>query len=148
MIEDLKKFKFDLEHFHKVVVPEEIGKKVGEIALRLHQGVVAGSPGAENGHPVETGWARANWGVHVGRAGVPLDPKGERPAKGSPILPANAYFDAKQILAMQDISKMNFVWIYNNVPYIEALEDGHSKKAPTGMVVNALNNVQTFMDNL
>ena len=28
----------------------------------------------------------------------------------------------------------NVIWIFNNVPYINALERGHSKQAPAGMV--------------
>ena len=147
MIRDIEKFKLDLNHFRNVVVPQDFLKYLKSIVLVLHQGIVAGTPGSPNGTPVLTGYARANWGLHIGRSGVPTTPVGERPVEGSSPLPVNAYFDVDAILAAAGINDM-FFWIYNNVEYIEALEDGHSLKAPTGMVAHALNNLQGYGDGL
>jgi hypothetical protein len=40
------------------------------------------------------------------------------------------------------------IWLFNNVPYIEALEMGHSKQAPAGMlkiaIVNAVAGLRTL----
>jgi len=142
MIEDLKKFQLDLTHFHEIVVPETHAKLCGRIAFRLHQYVVAGSPGGP-GTPVDTGWARANWAVKVGWT-CPTEPIGTYPGKGNKTdLPV---FNAAG--AVFTLPKYPFIWVYNNVPYIEALEDGHSGQAPTGVLSGALNSIQTFVDSL
>ena len=147
MIKDLEQFKMDLSNFYKAVVVQEHSKLVKRITIRLHQAIVAGCPENPLGTPVDTGWARANWGVVLGRS-VPTEPVGEHPVEGSPVLPVNEYF--KDIVAIVETGReFPFYWVYNNVPYIEALEDGHStQQAPTGMVANALNAVQTFIDKL
>ncbi len=36
------------------------------------------------------------------------------------------------------------IWIYNNVPYINRLEDGYSSQAPLGMVAVSLAEVEAF----
>jgi hypothetical protein len=135
MLADLKKFQLDLTHFAQVVVPENHAKLCGRIAFRLHQYVVAGSPGAP-GTPVDTGWARANWGVFIGRK-CPTEPMGVRGQY-------NKLFDAASMTI--SVPRYPFIWVYNNVPYIEVLEDGHSKQAPTGMMSGALNALQTYVD--
>lgn len=138
MINDLKKFQLDLKHFAQVVVPETHARYCGDIAYKLHQFVVAGCPENPKGTPVDTGWARANWAVYIGMT-CPTMPIGER-GKHSLI------FDARTMTL--SVPKNPFIWVYNNVPYIEKLEDGSSQQAPTGMVSGALNSLQTYVDNL
>lgn len=145
MIENLLQFKLNLDHYAKVVVPKEHSNHVRKIALLLHKGIVDGSE-AGPATPVATGWARANWGVHIGRAGIPTDPMGKRPADGAPPMSSKTYFDPTTIVAMTP--PFPFIWIYNNVSYIEALENGHSKQAPLGMVEHALNNLQLYVDKI
>lgn len=75
--------------------------------------------------PVDTGRARAGWGVSIDVPDIttvpPEPPEGVTlPAPGLPNLSA---VDGTQV-----------VYILNNVVYIEALEDGHSEQAPAGMV--------------
>jgi len=138
MLADLKKFQLDLKHFSEVVTPETHARLCGRIAFRLHQYVVAGCPENPKGTPVDTGWARANWAVFIGR-NCPTKPIGERGKH-------RLIFDATTMTIA--VPKFPFIWVYNNVPYIEKLEDGHSQQAPTGMVAGALNNIQVYMDNL
>lgn len=81
--------------------------------------------------PVDTGYARSNWQVGVNQ--VPKGTVGERPITPGgkvKINPLNVFgkLDTKSIKAG------GVVFIANNVEYIEALEDGHSKQAPSGMV--------------
>lgn len=153
MIKDLENFKLDLRNFHQKVVPANHTQLCKRIAVRLHQSIVAGCPENPLGTPVDTGWARANWGMHIGRAGVPTTPMGKydesrskwESGVSSPIS-STSYFNIPEILSA--IGAYPFIWIYNNVPYILTLEDGHSStQAPTGMVANALNTVQTFINN-
>lgn len=95
---------------------------VADAAVDMHAAVVRRTP-------VDTGRARGNWQIGTGScpdgviARIDKRPLGEDPGydeKGN----ARA-FDGKQ----------SVVYIANNLPYIEALEDGHSQaQAPAGMV--------------
>jgi len=77
--------------------------------------------------PVDTGRARANWGVAIGTAAVTS--------------PNVAYVDKEGTTAIGAAAAKVFDWnaqgsifLCNNLPYIGALEYGHSKQAPGGMV--------------
>lgn len=75
--------------------------------------------------PVDTGRARGNWQTSVG---APVD--------------GVLYVDDKSgggAIARGDnatdgLKPFTTVWIANNLPYIEPLENGHSQQAPAGMV--------------
>lgn len=151
MIKDLAKFKMDLTNFYEKVVPANHAQFCKRIAIRLHHDIVVGCPTNSIGTPQDTGWARANWGVFLGREGVPTKPVGKYdPSRSKYVvgasnpIPANAYFNVPAIL--ESVGVAPFIWIYNNVPYIIPLENGHSKQAPSGMVVNALHSLQTFIN--
>lgn len=79
--------------------------------------------------PVDTGRARGNWHITVGKESFEvLERKGL------------SHFE-------EETSKINGsgdkpIYIQNNLPYIKALEYGHSKQAPNGMVGLAMANVQ------
>ena len=141
MILGLTKFKMDLTNFKNKVVPGNHLELCKRIAIRLHQSIVAGCPQNPYGTPVDTGWARANWAFYVGMT-PPSQTWGERPPEGITI---NV---VQSSAILQTAGPYPMIWVYNNVPYIELLEDGHSMKAPTGMVENALHNVQTFINTL
>lgn len=75
--------------------------------------------------PVDTGRARSNWHLEVGvRDIVLVEPGGDLPADVS-----NYRIDKT-------------IFISNNLPYIQALEDGHSQQAPKGMVKDAIATVK------
>lgn len=69
--------------------------------------------------PVDTGRARAGWSAILDAHGLPI-PGGEGAAKGRS---ESGYVERDEL-----------VEIVNGVPYIVALEFGHSKQAPAGMV--------------
>jgi len=75
--------------------------------------------------PVDTGRARGNWQVDINN--VPsgaletTDKSGEGTIAGG-------------VAALATLPPFGTIWIANNLPYIKALEDGHSSQAPTGMV--------------
>ena len=81
--------------------------------------------------PVNTGWARANW---VPSIGEPVDE------------PSGSQEDVNSSDQENGIAKvatgyklaMGKVFISNNVPYIGALNDGHSQQAPSGFVQIAI----------
>lgn len=85
-------------------------------------------------NPVDTGRSRANWNVAVGAPDTSVTPitvtssGGARAPREFPVLPAiNAAHDT--------------IHITNNLPYIQALERGHSKQAPSGFVQLAVDRV-------
>jgi hypothetical protein len=76
--------------------------------------------------PVDTGYCRRNWQVTVdvpasGTVGSPLE-KASGGTAIAPPPPPNLPPDALH------------VFITNNVEYVEALENGHSRQAPNGFV--------------
>lgn len=88
-----------------------------KVALAVDQVVVLRTP-------VDTGRARSNWVVTLGTgtsSEVPLT-SGE-----------SALASAKTVIAKFRI-RLRSLFIQNNVPYIEQLENGRSAQAPNGML--------------
>lgn len=78
--------------------------------------------------PVDTGRARAAWQITVGEPSTFIMPEGVYGPPPPPPMPA---------MSIKDV-----VYITNNVPYIEYLEDGSSKQAPAGMVALSLAEIE------
>jgi hypothetical protein len=114
-------FRLDLARFGNVTKEKQL-TIVRKVALDLLRGVVLDTP-------VDTGRARANWQVSIGRPAA-----GEiEHSSGDEQLAAQAAITAgtPTIMAVKrDVS----IYLTNNVPYIVALERGHSAQAPEGMV--------------
>jgi len=139
MIKNIAAFKLDLKRFYEVVTPQNHLQLQIRIANKLQQGIVFKNSQMSN-HPVDTGHARKNWSGSLGTPGTGV--RGVYPGMGksSNIAPFN--FAALFARARP----FGIIWIYNNVKYIVALENGHSKQAPQGMVEGALNDLQTFIN--
>lgn len=93
---------------------------VRKVALQVYAGVTKKTP-------VDTGRARANWNMSVGSVDYSVDEeatKVQRPA-----------------LKKGDGEKA--IYITNNLPYIQVLEEGSSTQAPNGMVEVTLNEVRS-----
>lgn len=100
-------------------------RSVRKITLELHGDLVRTTP-------VDTGWARANWLPRVGRPAQ--NAAGSRDNVG-------AAGTAAQTGIAQVLSYMlarGLVFVTNNVPYIERLNDGHSRQEPAGFVQRAI----------
>ncbi len=80
--------------------------------------------------PVDTGRTRANWNVGVGAPDATVDvnkfdPSGEE-----------THERAKSVIdSITESAIGKDIFITNGLPYIGALEHGHSQKAPLGMIV-------------
>lgn len=88
--------------------------------------------------PVDTGRARSGWAMALDTAPSflpPIPPEGS--VVSPPALPNFGKIDGSQL-----------VYIVNNVEYIEALEDGHSKQAPAGMVRLSLAVLEAQVDSI
>lgn len=98
----------------------KLQNEVKIIALDINEGLIDETP-------VDTGWARANW---VPSIGTPFEgPVGDR----------DSFDTGEQEMGMAEVASQyqlsdGPVFITNNVPYIESLNQGHSAKAPAGFI--------------
>ncbi len=134
----LKQFNMDLNDFYRHTVPEKHDKIVKKIAMQVLEGVVKGTP-------VDTGRARGAWTVTTGSPSEEVPPmkEGHIPEKK-----AETEVRTETIGKGTDIIKAakpakEVIWIANNVPYIEELEDGSSKQSPAGMLESTLERVKS-----
>lgn len=98
--------------------------------------------------PADTGRARASWTI------APNEPnrsvaghEGHERLQGP--APSAAAGDAAVKASSQALASLKPyepVWISNNLPYIEALEKGHSQQAPAGMVAVSLAETEAELD--
>lgn len=99
--------------------------------------------------PVDTGRARGNWNISVGKEDTSVDdpssypkPSGKYKDKSSPPRAKLKYTDPNSIPEPKGDES---IFISNNLPYIASLEYGSSKQAPNGMVgVTLANNENIF----
>lgn len=108
-------------------------------AFKVHDDIVVRTP-------VDTGRCAASWTVVPGR--VPSEEVAPEIPKLGPAKERTAARRAAKSFSrsvMQSAKAgQDTVWtIANNLPYVEALENGHSKQAPAGMVKLALLDVTT-----
>ena len=107
------------------VVEQDLSKKIRTIAIQLLNEVTMRMP-------VDTGRARANTIVSI----------------GSPVYQVLDSYDktgGNTIMAgaarLSGLEPYTVVYLQNNLPYIERLEDGYSKQAPIGMFGAAFSSV-------
>ena len=127
---DIKGFESDLRKFADSLGlgVETVVKK---ISLQVFTGVVKKTP-------VDTGRARANWVISV-----------EVPSSAPPLPDGKTFsgqeataFANKELVELSKIKPFSNVFISNNMPYIEVLEDGSSDQAPEGMLAVTLTEVE------
>lgn len=116
MTADVHSFNRNITQFANFIgiLPEQAVKK---IALDLYVRITRKTP-------VLTGRARASWNIGIGQPDTTVPPVGVYGDQGP---------SKTNVLAQVD-SRLPVVWITSNLPYITELENGHSQKAPAGMV--------------
>ncbi len=128
---DLTKFAAKIDVDLSVVVKKIVFDLFTKIVLRT---------------PVDTGRARASWGIEAGQPGTDFVTEGSHLGR-----------DQATDVAKAQLSKLGLTpkeaayqvwWIYNNLPYVESLEYGHSKQAPAGMVRVSLAEVEAEIDSI
>lgn len=141
---ELYVFTRDLDAFATKVglAPAVVAKRVG---MALLEKIVRKTP-------VDTGRARANWNISVNAP--------DRTVHDTPLLraihgmttpdPASfaATHSALNRAAGLEVTPQDEIWISNNLPYIVALEHGHSQQAPAGMVMLSVFEVSAELDVL
>lgn len=108
-------------------------KLVQGLTLETHRRLVLRTP-------VDTGRARGNWMLSVDEPDSSTRP--DNFDRNGAAAAAEAAGFAKQV----DFG--DNVFIVNNLPYIEPLENGHSKQAPNGMVAVTVAEMQAFGEAL
>lgn len=78
--------------------------------------------------PVDTGRARANWNASIN---APDTSTNESATSAQVAAKQN---EGRQVIAKTDFADGDDLYLTNGLPYIKALEDGHSQQAPKGMV--------------
>jgi hypothetical protein len=120
----------------------EFNRKVNDVTTKLPDEkasivvkklLFAGLNGLVNKTPVDTGRARGNWQVTIGSPAEGENKSGDPIARGGEV-----------IEKIERIGSGLF-YISNNVPYIEALENGHSDQAPLGMLAVTLQELNAIL---
>ncbi len=86
--------------------------------------------------PVDTGRARGNWQLTQRSPAEDMVPETSANVSSSETPPSAILKEAEQTASGSQLG--DDIWISNNLPYIEALEEGHSQQAPHGMVALSL----------
>lgn len=116
-IRNLGAFTGDLEAFDREF-RERHHAGLRKLALDALRGIIFKSP-------VDTGRFRGNWNTSLGGADLTVT---ESTDKGG----NTTFMRGSQIVARVD--PFGTIFIANNLPYAEKLEEGSSKQAPAGMV--------------
>ena len=111
------------------------GRLVQKITLDLQANLIETTP-------VDTGWARANWVAGIGQPVLPLQPEGGRRTPGEVQAAASRAANANAGVLRYTV-RQGRVFMSNNVPYVEALNSGHSAQAPAGFVQQAIRKTVT-----
>ena len=122
----------DLQRFAKKI-NADMSFVVRKILLEAHAKIMMRTP-------VDTGRARASWGMSKSRPGTETAAAGVQP-------PRNNYARVAMSASVDDLAYARW-FIYNNLPYIVSLEYGHSKQAPKGMVRLTLAEIEAEIEGM
>jgi hypothetical protein len=132
VFENLDEFNRGLDDFAEKTIPEEMNKFMIWLGSKLLNGFVKKTP-------IDTGRAQGNWQVTF-----------HRPASGK----IESYSQDRGSTIRKGLSKLKqmkadgvvqVVYITNNVDYIIKLEEGHSQRAPSGMVSVTLAEMESYL---
>jgi hypothetical protein len=109
-------------------VAKNTDRLVRKVILAVDQAVVISTP-------VDTGRARLNWRPQIGSAATEALPVPSTPSAGL----NTALAEGVAVVARYKGGRVSpVVHITNNLPYIQRLDEGHSKQAPIGFVHTAV----------
>ena len=108
--------------------PTSFIKTINEEMLKMSQGFALQCLGNITIlSPVDTGRYRANNIISIGAPDTSFDMNKFDPENQSTMAAG------QEILAKIPLGTFPVIYIQNNLPYCEALEDGHSRQAPLGV---------------
>ncbi len=125
-------FEFELADFADTLVPELFSQFKRKIALQGLTGVVLKSP-------VDTGRFRGNWNVSVEKVDFSTDLE-KKDKSGQATINAG-----EEVIGQS--KPYDVIYISNNLPYANRLENGWSDQAPNGMLALTVAEIETqFVD--
>lgn len=125
-------FTVSLDSLYQEKVVDNVIAVQKKLALEALRRVVQKSP-------VDTGRFRGNWMVSIGvRADGTIETVD--PSGGTTI--------NKGLAPISTLDKMDVVYIQNNLPYAERLENGWSQQAPAGMVAVTVAEIEAFFSQV
>jgi len=132
---NLTEFNAQMHNFTKLFEPRVTKSLIQKIALDLWKEIISRTP-------VDTGRARANWQLDENYSATStfkdFGKSSGTPKTGTP----PPYGSGPHDPVIPDISPAHAYEIFNNLVYIERLEQGHSKQsAPNAMVAGSLQNL-------
>tara|TARA_B110000285_G_scaffold175827_1_gene197271 strand:- start:70 stop:462 length:393 start_codon:yes stop_codon:yes gene_type:complete len=127
---NVQAFVGDLDKFAKKT-EINIETVVRKIAFEIYIGVTKKTP-------VDTGRAKANWNIGTGSIDFSINENATSTAQGS----------AGRLTEPRKGTGNKVIYISNNLPYINALENGSSEKAPNGMVSLTMNEMNRMVKNV
>lgn len=114
---------------------EKFGGNINKVIGQLQRAAAFGLVGdLTKGSPVDTGRFRASWVVGVGTKSEETAEEGVR-SKGEASQESLARL---KVLTPETVDGKRPVILSNNLPYAQALADGHSGQAPSGWVQAAV----------
>jgi hypothetical protein len=125
--------------FNQVVSNWAVTVPAGEVSIAVEKLGLEGVKRLVEKTPVDLGTARGNWQVSISEAVEGYD-ESKTDTTGSGVIAEGSM----QVIQAVDSNPFLLIWITNNLPYIEALENGHSSQAPTGMLDNTVNELETM----
>lgn len=134
MIKGVKSFNKAVTRFAKKLPQEHLVPFHKKLVLEVLTRVVQKTP-------VDTGRARGNWQTTINT--LPTGETGETDT--SSYVGGGSATINKGLAALAHLKPYQVVWISNNVPYILALERGHSKQAPKGMIALSLREIREIL---
>lgn len=126
MSKEVDSFGIDLDRFAKTI-GVRLEDAVRKLAIDAYAQVTQRTP-------VDTGRARASWRLATGAPDTSVEEEG----KGS-------YPVQRPSLPKTGGAPFTVYFITNNLPYVKALEDGHSQQAPLGMVAVTITSLKNAM---
>lgn len=120
----------------KLQIENVTNETIIDVTLRIHATLVSNPPA---GTPIDFGWASANWFIGVGSP--PRSNAGQLPDSGAGAVAsreAEQSTTVAQFVSSYDYTQGQTVYVTNNVPYINRLNNGWSAQAPAGFVDDAV----------
>ncbi len=129
-VTNLRQFKLDLSRMHQHEIPAKVLQVQRAIGLHVISQVIQRSP-------VDTGRFRMGWQAKVGNPSLWMPPEGAE---------SYAVPNASTLLASSGLTTpFQALYITNNLPYAERLEEGWSKQAPEGIVAQTVASINQFI---
>lgn len=128
---NVKEFNKKLEHFAKVLVPQQVVLVQKKVALDLFTRIIVKTP-------VDTGRARGNWQITINAPATGVIEVTGGKSSGDEAL-------TKGSKKISSVKGFVTIFITNNVDYIGFLEEGSSDQAPKGMVALSIAEVSASL---